>query len=162
MGCDRCSQTGFRGRVGIYEVMRVTDELRRHIALKGPDVLLRDVALAGGMFSLSEDGLQKVKAGVTMPQELLRVVTEVRQTKAVCPQCGVALARDFVTCPACGHGIGSSSQHCGRPLQPEWKFCFYCAKSGKATTPKRRSRKLAPSRKVPELPVGSSVAEFKK
>ena len=109
--------------------MPVTDELRRHIALKGSEAQLRDAALSAGMLPLGEDGLQKVKVGVTTPEELLRVVTEVRETKAVCPACGVSVARDFVACPACGHSVGGGCRHCGRPMQPEWKFCAYCAKS---------------------------------
>ena len=164
VGCDRCNQTGYRGRVGIYEIMTVTDELRRHITLKGSEALIRDAALAAGMVSLGEDGLMKVKLGVTTPQELLRVVTEVRETKAVCPGCGAPLARDFTACPACGHVVGGGCPHCGRPIQPDWKFCPYCAKGAVAALPpaKRRSRKLAPKREVHKLPAGSNVAKFEK
>ena len=161
VGCDQCNQTGYRGRVGIYELMPVTDELRRHIALKGSEAQLRDAALSAGMLPLGEDGLQKVKVGVTTPEELLRVVTEVRETKAVCPACGVSVARDFVACPACGHSVGGGCRHCGRPMQPEWKFCAYCAKSA-APSVKRKSRKLAPKPEVPQLPAAGNVAEFKK
>ena len=167
VGCDQCSQTGYRGRVGIYEIMQVTDALRRHIALKGNEALLRDAALAAGMLSLGEDGLLKVKVGVTTPQELLRVVTEVRETKVVCAECGVSLARDFVACPACGHGVGGGCRHCGRPMQPDWKFCAYCAKgavAAKRGRPRAKpgSRKLASKRAIPELPAGSNVAKFEK
>lgn len=164
VGCDQCNQTGYRGRVGIYEIMSVTDELRRHIALKGSEAALRDAALAAGMISLGEDGLLKVKEGVTTPQELLRVVTEVRETKAVCSACGALLARDFVACPVCGHSVGRGCPHCGRPMQAAWKFCPYCAKGAAAALApaERRSRKLAPKNAVPELPVASNVTEFKK
>ena len=171
VGCDQCNQTGYRGRVGIYEIMAVTDELRRHITLKGSEAQLRSAALAAGMNSLGEDGLLKVKSGVTTPQELLRVVTEVRETRAVCPGCGAGLARDFTACPACGYAVGGGCPHCGRPIQPDWKFCPYCAKGATAAKrgrlpAKRRPRKLAPTREVPKLPegspAGSNVAEFKK
>jgi type IV pilus assembly protein PilB len=162
MGCDQCNQTGYRGRVGIYELMPVTDELRRQIAQKGTEAQLRDAALAAGMISLGEDGLLKVKAGVTTPQELLRVVTEVRETKAVCPECGMNVGRDFVACPSCGHRVGGGCPHCGRQMQPDWKFCPYCTKSADAAPSDRESQKLAPRRGVPELPAASNVAEFKK
>ena len=162
VGCNQCSQTGYRGRVGIYEIMPVTDELRRQIALKGSEALLRDAALAAGMLSLGEDGLQKVKVGVTTPEELLRVVTEVRETKSVCPACGVSLARDFVACPACGHSVGGGCRHCGRPMQPDWKFCAYCAKSAESASSKRRSRRLVSQPAAPQLPSGRNVTEFKK
>ena len=116
------------------------------------------------MVSLGEDGLLKVKLGVTTPQELLRVVTEVRETKAVCPGCGAPLARDFTACPACGHVVGGGCPHCGRPIQPDWKFCPYCAKGAVAALPpaKRRTRKLAAKRELPKLPAASNVAKFEK
>ncbi len=164
VGCDACNQTGYRGRLGIYELMPVTDELRRHISMKGGEALLRDAALAVGMISLGEDGLQKVKAGVTTPQELLRVVTEVREVKATCPECGVGLARDFLVCPACGHGVSGTCPKCSRPKQPEWKFCPYCATttSGARAQGKRRPKTLASAEAVPALPAARNIAEFKK
>src|SRR5205085_5644749 len=71
VGCDQCNHTGYKGRVGIYEVMTVTNELRKHITQRGAEAELRQTALTTGMISLGEDGLLKVKAGVTTPQELL-------------------------------------------------------------------------------------------
>ena len=162
VGCDQCNQTGYRGRVGIYEIMPVTDELRRQITRKGAESQIREAALTAGMISLGEDGLLKVKAGVTTPQELLRVVTEVRETKAVCPQCGTTVSRDFVACPSCGQRVGGGCGHCGRPMQPDWKFCPYCAKGSEAAAPKRGAKKLGSRRGGSELPAPSNVAEFKK
>src|SRR5688572_31330794 len=120
VGCDQCNQTGYRGRVGIYEIMHVSDKLRRLIAQKGSEASLRDAALASGMISLGEDGLLKVKAGVTTPDELLRVVTEVREARSLCPGCGVGVSPDYVACPACGHRVGGGCPHCQRPLQAGW------------------------------------------
>ena len=163
-GCDRCNRTGYRGRLGIYEIMPVTDELRRHISMKGGEALLRDAALAAGMISLGEDGLQKVKAGVTSPQELLRVVTEVREVKAACLGCGAGLARGFLVCPACGHGVSGTCPQCSRPKEPGWKFCPYCAKSTSAANAAstRRRKALAGETARPALPPARNVAEFKK
>jgi type II secretory ATPase GspE/PulE/Tfp pilus assembly ATPase PilB-like protein len=159
VGCDHCNQTGYRGRVGIYEIMVVTDELRRTIAQVGAEARIREAALAAGMVSLGEDGLVKVKAGVTTPQELLRVVTEVRHTQSRCPSCSEAVAADFTACPNCGQHVGGGCPHCGKPIKTEWKFCPFCAKS---TAPgKRGSKKIEPPRRGRELPV-SNVAEFKK
>ena len=84
VGCDQCNHTGYRGRIGIYEVMRVTDKLRRLIAARATEDQLREAAIAGGMITLGEDGLAKVKSGVTTPEELLRVVTEVREMRTLC------------------------------------------------------------------------------
>ena len=160
VGCDQCNHTGYRGRVGIYEIMPVTDKLRRLIAQKGSEAKLRDGAISGGMVSLGEDGLLKVKAGVTTPEELLRVVTEVRETRSVCSECGAAVSADFAACPSCGHRIGSHCPHCHRPMQSGWKFCPYCAKSSEPAA--KRPKKLREQRQMRELPPATNVAEFKK
>jgi type IV pilus assembly protein PilB len=160
-GCHKCNETGYRGRVGIYEIMTVTDSLRRLIAQRGSEAQLREAALSAGMISLGEDGLEKVKAGLTSPQELLRVVTEVRQARTLCPGCNVPVSPEFAACPACGHALGGGCPHCRKPVQPEWKFCPYCAKSTSVATAREPSRRFA-ARNMPELPGPRNVAEFKK
>ncbi len=157
VGCDQCNHTGYRGRIGIYEVMRVTDRLRRQIAQRSPEDALREAALGGGMISLGEDGLAKVKSGVTTADELLRVVTEVREMRTMCPGCGMAVGVDFLACPQCGRRLSGGCASCGRALQPGWKFCPYCM----ASTEARRPRRLKDGRERRELPP-SNVAEFKK
>ena len=67
VGCDQCNHTGYRGRIGIYEVMRVTDKLRRLIASRAPEDQIREAAVAGGMITLGEDGLSKVKSARCAP-----------------------------------------------------------------------------------------------
>src|SRR5262245_27175105 len=161
VGCDQCNHTGYRGRIGIYEVMKVTDKLRRLIATRTSEDQIREAALAAGMISLGEDGLAKVKSGVTTAEELLRVVTEVREVRTLCSQCGCALGVDFNACPQCGKRLGGGCPHCGRALQPGWNYCPYCARS---TEPKRAQKRLRDrngreARR--ELPAGN-VAEFKK
>jgi type IV pilus assembly protein PilB len=162
VGCDQCSHTGYRGRIGIYEVMRVTDKLRRAIAARASEAQIRDAAVAGAMVSLGEDGLAKVKSGITTPEELLRVVTEVREVRTLCTSCGSAVGVDFVACPHCGKRQGGGCPHCGRALQPGWNFCPYCAR----TTETKRVGKRLRERELPtetrrELPA-ANVAEFKK
>jgi len=156
VGCEECNNTGYRGRIAMYEVMRVTDKMRRMIAQNVNEDMLREAATAAGMVTLGEDGLSKVKAGITTPEELLRVVTEVREMRTLCPGCGGAVAVDFMACPHCGHRLNAGCNKCGRTLQAEWQFCPYCASTQQAKTSKRRLRE--PAR--PELPA-SNVAEFK-
>jgi type IV pilus assembly protein PilB len=163
VGCDQCNHTGYRGRVGIYEVMKVTDKLRRLIASKATEDQIRDAAIAGGMVSLGEDGLAKVKSGITTPEELLRVVTEVREVRTLCTGCGMAVGVDFLACPNCGKRVGGGCPHCGRALQPGWNFCPYCARSAaepKTKAPKRLRDKDAKIERR-ELPA-ANIAEFKK
>ncbi len=161
VGCDQCSHTGYRGRIGIYEVMRVTDTLQRLIASRAQEDQIRAQATADGMVTLGEDGLSKVKGGITTAEELLRVVTELRDTRALCAGCGAAVGADFKACPACGMRIDGGCPHCGRAIQPGWNFCPYCAGSTetrKAPT-RLRDRQASPGRR--ERPA-SNVAEFKK
>ena len=69
-GCEHCAHTGYQGRVGIYEVMAVGRELRQAIAKGVPAHVLRDLAAKDGMSSLWEQGLKKVRAGLTSLEEL--------------------------------------------------------------------------------------------
>ncbi|HSL20721.1 MAG TPA: ATPase, T2SS/T4P/T4SS family [Vicinamibacterales bacterium] len=156
VGCEHCNQTGYRGRIAIYEVMRVTDKLRRLIAARAGEDAVRDTALSTGMLTLGEDGLSKVKSGITTPEELLRVVTEVREMRTMCPSCGCSVAMDFNACPHCGRRLSGSCTSCGRPQQPSWHFCPYCSTS--ATS--KGGRRMRGHRKL-ELPP-SNVAEFRK
>ncbi|MDO8681217.1 MAG: zinc ribbon domain-containing protein, partial [Acidobacteriota bacterium] len=121
---------------------------------------IREVAQATGMLSLGDDALAKVKAGVTTAEELLRVVTEVREMRSVCPGCQGPVALDFVACPACGRRLSGACPGCGRGLQPGWTFCPYCAKGTEA----RSERRLRERKVMRELPPGNitNVTEFKK
>jgi general secretion pathway protein E len=75
-GCDSCYGTGYRGRHGIYELMRVTEDIRQNI-LDSPDaVRLRHTAIDGGMRTLLDHGKELVRDGITTVEELLRVVRE--------------------------------------------------------------------------------------
>jgi len=72
-GCDKCRKTGFSGRVGIYELLAVDDQLRDIIA-RNPNVAeFRRICIERGMVTLRADGLRKVSKGVTTVQEVLRV-----------------------------------------------------------------------------------------
>lgn len=157
VGCEECNHTGYRGRMGIYEVMRVNDKVRRLIAAKAGEDMIRDASIAGGMITLGEDALAKVKSGATSAEELFRVVTEVKEVRTLCPGCHAAVGVDFMACPHCGHRLNSGCPKCGRSLQAGWQFCPYCTTS---TAAKPTKKQLRDQRKTPELPA-SNVAEFK-
>jgi type IV pilus assembly protein PilB len=71
-GCEKCNNTGYKGRVGLYEVMEVTDELRELILVGASALELRRKAVDDGMITLRHSGLQKVKEGVTTIDEVVR------------------------------------------------------------------------------------------
>jgi general secretion pathway protein E len=75
-GCSACRGTGFRGRLGIFELLSFTDELREAIARNATRAQIRDLAVAAGMGSLRADGGDKVRRGLTTVEEVLRVVQE--------------------------------------------------------------------------------------
>jgi type IV pilus assembly protein PilB len=71
-GCADCSNTGYRGRMGIFEIFVIDDEARKLIYEKVPASVLRARAREMGMRSLREDGVRKVLAGITTPEEVIR------------------------------------------------------------------------------------------
>jgi general secretion pathway protein E len=75
-GCDECRGTGYRGRVGIYELFRITDESRSLIVRRAPAGEIRHHAVAQGMATLRDDAWAKACAGLTTVEEILRVTQE--------------------------------------------------------------------------------------
>jgi len=71
-GCDRCGGSGYKGRLGIFELLTMTEALRELITARAPTFRLREQALADGMVSLREAGLAAVRAGLTTAEEILR------------------------------------------------------------------------------------------
>ncbi|HKH73528.1 MAG TPA: ATPase, T2SS/T4P/T4SS family [Vicinamibacterales bacterium] len=158
VGCDDCNHTGYRGRIAIYEVMRVNDKVRRMIAQRAGEDMIREAAIAAGTVSLGEDGLAKVKAGITTADELLRVVTEVKEMRTLCGGCGAAVAADFMGCPHCGQKLNSGCGKCGRALQAGWNFCPFCDARTSAGKP---AKKKGREQNGPIEIQGSNVAPFK-
>ena len=71
-GCPSCNDTGYKGRIGLYEVMDVTDEIRELILIGASALELRKKSIEDGMISLRESGLQKIRNGITTIEEVLR------------------------------------------------------------------------------------------
>jgi type IV pilus assembly protein PilB len=71
-GCETCNQTGYKGRKGIYELMRITDPIRELINERAPTVALKQKAIELGMITLRQDGLRSVFAGDTTIEEVLK------------------------------------------------------------------------------------------
>jgi type IV pilus assembly protein PilB len=72
-GCSRCGGSGYKGRIGLYEVMTITDEIRRLAIERAPADRIAEVAMRDGMRRLRDDGLEKVKQGRTSIAEVARV-----------------------------------------------------------------------------------------
>jgi type II secretory ATPase GspE/PulE/Tfp pilus assembly ATPase PilB-like protein len=75
-GCDQCRKTGYRGRIGIYELFVISEDIRGFILRRAPSHEIRKAAVEAGMVSLREDGWAKARAGLTTIEEILRVTQE--------------------------------------------------------------------------------------
>ncbi len=73
VGCRRCRNTGFAGRLGVHEVVVVNDELRDAIVASASIIDLRRIAAAGGMITLRHDGFRKVREGITTIEEVMEI-----------------------------------------------------------------------------------------
>ena len=71
-GCEKCNNTGYKGRVGLYEVMEITEELRELVLVGASALELRRKAIDEGMITLRQSGLRKVKDGMTTIDEVVR------------------------------------------------------------------------------------------
>ncbi len=75
VGCDRCRGTGYRGRIGLFEIFRLNDEMHELVLRRESTRTLADTARKNGMRTLGQSGWEKVKAGHTTMDEVLRVIT---------------------------------------------------------------------------------------
>ncbi|MEW6619801.1 MAG: type II secretion system ATPase GspE [bacterium] len=75
-GCEKCNYSAFKGRIGIFELLLINDELQELILQKTNAHKIKELAIKSGMKTMQEDGFQKVQRGVTTVEEVLRVVQE--------------------------------------------------------------------------------------
>lgn len=126
-GCARCGGTGYRGRLGVFEVLVCDSLIREMIAEGAREEAILKASLAAGMRHIGNDGIEKVRKGLTSIDELMRVLYVVEDDVVhVCRNCGEDLRADFISCPFCGQGTSERCRDCGRPKEPGWRFCPYC------------------------------------
>lgn len=101
-GCEVCGNTGYKGRVGVYELLCMDESIRSVLQGSFKANVLRNAVHAGGMRRMQDDALDKLKAGVTTLEEVLRVVPIEAASPASCEQCGRDLLPSFRFCPYCG------------------------------------------------------------
>ncbi len=73
-GCEECRYKGYKGRIGLYELLTMNEEIAELVVRRAPVADIRDAAKANGMKELREDGLMKILEGMTTPDEVMRVV----------------------------------------------------------------------------------------
>jgi type IV pilus assembly protein PilB len=125
-GCSACRQTGFVGRIGVYETLAVTPVMAKVIESGGSESTIRQRARQDGMRLLLEDAGLKLRDGVTVLDEVARVV-QIGEAVLRCPKCGHDVQEEFAVCPKCSARLQTRCIGCAKPLSPEWATCPYCA-----------------------------------
>ncbi|MEE9441770.1 MAG: ATPase, T2SS/T4P/T4SS family [candidate division Zixibacteria bacterium] len=125
-GCEHCNQTGFIGRIGIFEIFQMTEEFRQFLTTNFKETELSHMAHELGMETLLDDAINKVKEGVTTLEEILRILGPTAEYEINCPKCNYKLDPDFLNCPQCGLAQKILCKSCKSQLLAEWKLCPHC------------------------------------
>jgi type II secretory ATPase GspE/PulE/Tfp pilus assembly ATPase PilB-like protein/FixJ family two-component response regulator len=128
-GCERCNKTGYRGRTGIYEIFSMNEDFRQFISTSYKETELLEMARAGGMRTLIEDGLEKVRRGMTTLEELLRVMGPQVVHQRRCDCCERLVDAKFLYCPYCGTFRRNYCRSCKTSLEEGWSNCPHCGKA---------------------------------
>jgi type IV pilus assembly protein PilB len=129
-GCSDCSGTGYRGRVGVYEVLPVTAEMRQVLLSTPTEAAIGAAARAHGMLTLRASALAAAHRGATTYEEVLRATHTDSVSGPRCPSCARALADGMVCCPFDGTAVGRDRcAGCDKPLDAEWSTCPWCRTS---------------------------------
>jgi len=134
-GCSYCKNTGFYGRLGIFEVLQFKPKLKEIIASGGSEAEIRIFAQNQNLSSMGDDGINKVKTGVTTIEEVLRVIEVEEDVRILCPQCEKPIHLDFIVCPYCRCEVQTSCPTCNKLVQADWTMCPYCKRDLVYTKP---------------------------
>lgn len=105
VGCPECDKTGYKGRVGIYEVLVLNEHIRAAIRDGAKDDDIRTFAKLAGFEPMRTDALAKLRSGITTLDEIMRVVPVQNEKKQVCEECNQILFPGFRFCPGCGTSL---------------------------------------------------------
>lgn len=125
-GCDKCNQTGYLGRTGVFEIFVMNDDFRHFISSNYKESELLQMARATGMRTLIEDGMEKVRRGETTLEELVRVIGPQIGYERQCLGCNRIIDAKFLFCPHCGDVRHDVCQQCRMPLESDWLVCPFC------------------------------------
>ena len=106
--CGLCDRTGYKGRVAVAELLVINEAIRTMIRAGESIDAIRELARVRGMLLMHEDGLDKVKNGITTYDEVLRIVPFEAVARCLCTACGQELHARFQFCPSCGERRSST------------------------------------------------------
>jgi type IV pilus assembly protein PilB len=125
VGCPACDHAGYKGRIGVFEMLVLDEQLRAAIRSGARPDEIRTIARGSGMKTMQEDALEKARSGLTTLTELLRVVPFEQLTVIRCGDCGRELAQTFLFCPYCG-----TRRQANRPEDPRVSVAIPAAQGG--------------------------------
>jgi type IV pilus assembly protein PilB len=152
-GCDKCSMTGYNGRIALFEIMELSPELRKHISARAAVREIMETAKREGMRTLYAAALDKVYQGVTTIEEVLRVITVEEKAGTVCTNCGRTFTEE--ECPYCGETGEMVCAKCGGEVEEAWNYCPACGKA------KERAALPAPSERLRAVVVDDEAGILK-
>ncbi|MBX9693454.1 MAG: Flp pilus assembly complex ATPase component TadA, partial [Cyanobacteria bacterium] len=134
-GCEACNRTGYKNRIGVFEVMRINDEIRELISKGCSTAMIRLAAKQSGMIPLKDYSLRLVGEGLTTADEVVRVTLTDTSDDKLCNRCKNPISEDFIKCPFCQFDLKISCMRCGTLQEEQWASCPKCGltKSEEAT-----------------------------
>lgn len=126
-GCEHCHDTGYSGRMGIYEVMSVDSKIREVISRQQDSYVIRRMAIGNGMMSLANYAMQQTVNGKITVEEFCKIAYDSRTEQlTLCSHCKKYLEPDFKVCPYCEHVSSHTCKSCSRDINTDWVVCPYC------------------------------------
>lgn len=125
-GCARCNNSGYKGRIGVYEIFNVDSEIKQLIHQNATEQELLHTASLTGMTTLLEDAIQKANTGQTTCEEILRVLGPQNSIEISCPHCDRIMVQRYPFCPFCGNPTLHTCSRCNQLLSADWRFCPSC------------------------------------
>ena len=150
-GCNACNGSGYRGRIGVFEVIPTDASVRELLASNASEAAIRRAARLTGMRSLREDALRLAREGVTSLEEVLRVTPADLNDEGSCPVCALQVEVEYALCPWCGvHLRPDACAQCERALETGWTVCPYCGTNVPGQSSELRMAPTAPAAVEPE------------
>jgi len=126
-GCKRCSDIGYRGRTPIAEVLVMDSRMKEELLSGGNERAIQVAAQRAGMRTMRDDGMEKVRNGITTLEEVIRLTFSAEEAGSRCPRCQNRIEREYEVCPYCGHELAAGRcRKCNNILQPDWTVCPFC------------------------------------
>jgi type II secretory ATPase GspE/PulE/Tfp pilus assembly ATPase PilB-like protein/FixJ family two-component response regulator/RNA polymerase subunit RPABC4/transcription elongation factor Spt4 len=125
-GCDKCNRSGYKGRIGVYEILQVDQEIKRMIHQEATEPEILHAARLTNMTTLLEDAIEKLKQGVTSCEEVLRVFGPQNTVEISCSYCNAVMEQRHRFCPYCGRELARFCGKCAQLLVDDWRYCPQC------------------------------------